>query len=340
MSLVFPYTTLPTQNPIWTLQGRQNRPRPVMFVAILGPKGTAVEKGLLDTGADDTVFPDAIATAIGIDLSQAPTGVASGVGATRPLVLQYAEVVLLIGSGRRGAYGLDGAPVAPCPGCRPRKGRFLGGRAPANQGGCGANRIHRWGESRRAGGRRVRRAWRGGNGKSRTRGGRMAAHFRLAAGQRTAGGTIGWAAGQVVGPTQKELGGGMAGAVIGLFGGLFYSPLIGPIIEPMKDPDLEFLRRAAIGATLGLVVGAGLGLFHHVLRPRRRRYGFGGGSLPYGRRCHRLIEDWHIEWYMAERSDLYRGLVAMDCPLCGQPVGYFQGRIGLPPPGVPLVKRS
>jgi len=69
-------------------------------------------------------------------------------------------------------------------------------------------------------------------------------------------GTIGWAAGQVVGPTQKELAGGMAGAVIGLFGGLFYSPLIGHIIEPMKDPDLEFLRRAAIGATLGLVVGA------------------------------------------------------------------------------------
>ena len=91
------------------------------------------------------------------------------------------------------------------------------------------------------------------------------------------GGTIGWAAGQVVGPTQKELAGGMAGAVIGLFGGLFYSPLIGHFIEPMKDPDLEFLRRAAIGATLGLVVGAGLGLFHHVLRPRRRRYGFGGG---------------------------------------------------------------
>jgi len=49
------------------------------------------------------------------------------------------------------------------------------------------------------------------------------------------GGTIGWAAGQVVGPTQKELAGGMAGAVIGLFGGLFYSPLIGHIIEPMKD---------------------------------------------------------------------------------------------------------
>src|SRR3954468_9756742 len=49
------------------------------------------------------------------------------------------------------------------------------------------------------------------------------------------------------------------------------------------------------------------------------------GAVPYGRRCHRLIEDWHIEWYMAERSDLYRGLVAMDCPLCGQPVGYVQG---------------
>jgi hypothetical protein len=29
----------------------------------------------------------------------------------------------------------------------------------------------------------------------------------------------------------------------------------------------------------------------------------------------------------------------MDCPLCGQPVGFHQGKVGPAPPGVPLVKR-
>jgi hypothetical protein len=105
------------------------------------------------------------------------------------------------------------------------------------------------------------------------------------------GGTIGWAAGQTLGPTQKELAGGMAGACLGFLGGLFYSPLIGRFIEPMKDPNLEFLRRAAIGATLGLVVGAGLGLFHHVLRPRRRRYGWGGGRYLTAAEQD-LLEEW------------------------------------------------
>jgi hypothetical protein len=74
MSLIFPYTIFPTLKPIWTLHGRQSRPRPVIFVAVIGPTGTAVEKGLLDIGADDTVFPDLVATDIGIDLSQALTG--------------------------------------------------------------------------------------------------------------------------------------------------------------------------------------------------------------------------------------------------------------------------
>jgi len=29
----------------------------------------------------------------------------------------------------------------------------------------------------------------------------------------------------------------------------------------------------------------------------------------------------------------------MDCPLCGQPVGFQQGKIGPAPPGIPLVRR-
>lgn len=105
------------------------------------------------------------------------------------------------------------------------------------------------------------------------------------------GGTIGWAAGQILGPTQKELAGGLVGASIGFLGGLFYSPLIGRIIEPMKDQNIESLRRAVIGATLGLVVGAGLGLFHHVLRPRRRRYGWGAGRYLTAAEQD-LVEEW------------------------------------------------
>jgi len=56
--------------------------------------------------------------------------------------------------------------------------------------------------------------------------------------------------------------------------------------------------------------------------------------------CGQKIEDWHVEWYKTERPALYQGLAAMDCPICGQPVGIQQGNIGPALPGVPLVKRS
>ena len=56
--------------------------------------------------------------------------------------------------------------------------------------------------------------------------------------------------------------------------------------------------------------------------------------------CHQNVEDWHIEWYKTEGPTLYQGRAAMDCPLCGQPVGFHQGQIGPAPPGVPLVRRS
>jgi hypothetical protein len=55
--------------------------------------------------------------------------------------------------------------------------------------------------------------------------------------------------------------------------------------------------------------------------------------------CHQKVEDWHVEWYKSEGPLLYRGLAAMDCPLCGNPVGFQHGKIGLAPPGVPLVRR-
>jgi hypothetical protein len=55
--------------------------------------------------------------------------------------------------------------------------------------------------------------------------------------------------------------------------------------------------------------------------------------------CHQKVEDWHIEWYRTEGPLLYQGLAALDCPLCGQPIGFQRGTIGPAPPGVPLVRR-
>jgi hypothetical protein len=55
--------------------------------------------------------------------------------------------------------------------------------------------------------------------------------------------------------------------------------------------------------------------------------------------CHVLIQDWHIEWYKTEGPLIYKGLAAMDCPVCGHTVGYPQGRIGPVPPTVPTVRR-
>src|SRR5438105_15762347 len=55
--------------------------------------------------------------------------------------------------------------------------------------------------------------------------------------------------------------------------------------------------------------------------------------------CHQKVEDWHVEWYKTEGPLLYKGLAAMDCPLCGQAVGFRQGKIGPAPLGLPLVRR-
>jgi hypothetical protein len=55
--------------------------------------------------------------------------------------------------------------------------------------------------------------------------------------------------------------------------------------------------------------------------------------------CHVIVEDWHVEWYKTEAPLLYQGLASMDCPLCGQPVGFQYGMIGPAPAGASLVRR-
>src|SRR6266478_1446599 len=99
MSVIFSYTSQPTSTPIWSLSGRQVRPRPLILIAVIGPTGVAIEKGLLDTGADDTVFSELVATDIGLDLSQAPTRSAAGVGSIAVAVVKYAQVILRISDG-------------------------------------------------------------------------------------------------------------------------------------------------------------------------------------------------------------------------------------------------
>lgn len=55
--------------------------------------------------------------------------------------------------------------------------------------------------------------------------------------------------------------------------------------------------------------------------------------------CHRVVADWHVEWYKNEGPSLYQGLMVLDCPLCRQAVGFQGGKIGSALPGAVLVKR-
>ncbi len=93
MSLSFPYRLLRTRQPVFPLGGRPVRPRPLIPFSLLSPAGAFPDDGLLDTGADDTVFPERMAEKLGLDLSHAPVGEASGIstGAAR---LRYARVTL------------------------------------------------------------------------------------------------------------------------------------------------------------------------------------------------------------------------------------------------------
>jgi hypothetical protein len=99
MTMRFPYRLLTARQPVVSLGGRLVRPRPLVFVTLIGPSGVFVDRAMLDTAADDTVFPDAAAATAGIDLSGAPTGEASGVGGI-PVPVRYARVELRLTDGR------------------------------------------------------------------------------------------------------------------------------------------------------------------------------------------------------------------------------------------------
>ncbi len=98
MSVVFAHMSYPSPAPVWPLLGRMSRPRPMIPLTITGPTGSWVCDGLLDSGADDTVFPEQIAALLGIDLTGAPAGSASGVGMVASQI-RYAEVSLRVTDG-------------------------------------------------------------------------------------------------------------------------------------------------------------------------------------------------------------------------------------------------
>jgi hypothetical protein len=95
MTMGFPYINYRTGQPVHSLGGRANRPRPVIGVTLFGPTGHLLQDALLDSGADDTVFPDHLAPQLGIDLSNAPSVVASGLGGSQ-VVVRYVTIRLRV----------------------------------------------------------------------------------------------------------------------------------------------------------------------------------------------------------------------------------------------------
>ncbi len=61
---------------------------------MLGPTNARLIEGQLDTATDDTVFPDGLAALLGIDLTNAPEGEATGIGGQPVARLRFAPVRL------------------------------------------------------------------------------------------------------------------------------------------------------------------------------------------------------------------------------------------------------
>jgi len=95
----FRYKPLRAKAPVVSLGGRQERPRPIVRVTLIGPAGARVIPAGLDSYADDTVFPELEAVRAGIDLGNAPVGTSAGIGQA-PVPVKYAQVTLRITDGK------------------------------------------------------------------------------------------------------------------------------------------------------------------------------------------------------------------------------------------------
>jgi len=97
--LNFRYMAVPTKLPVPSLGVQQVRHRPVIPVLLTGTATPQLRDGLLDTGADDTVFTDAVATALGVNLSGAEQRSISLAGRPQPVTCRYAFIELRITDG-------------------------------------------------------------------------------------------------------------------------------------------------------------------------------------------------------------------------------------------------
>jgi hypothetical protein len=95
----FSYKPIRTTAPVVSLNGRQERPRPVVHITLVGPAGSKLTDGHLDSHSDDTVFPERYAVQTGIDLTNAPQGTSAGVGQI-PVPVKYAQVTLRMTDGK------------------------------------------------------------------------------------------------------------------------------------------------------------------------------------------------------------------------------------------------
>lgn len=95
----FPYTLLKTKRPVYPLGGIFFRPRPVVPIVVSGPLGFRSYDACLDIGTDDTLFPKALATLLGIPLTQPPNhGEAKPVGG-QPITYPYGRLTLRLSDG-------------------------------------------------------------------------------------------------------------------------------------------------------------------------------------------------------------------------------------------------
>jgi hypothetical protein len=93
MAMRFAYANLLIPHGAHTLGGSRTRPRALLDLSVTGPAGTRILQVTADTGADEIVLPERFAPALGIDLTNAPTGSSGGVGSpTFPV--RYATVTL------------------------------------------------------------------------------------------------------------------------------------------------------------------------------------------------------------------------------------------------------
>ena len=121
MAMRFRYKLISVGHAVVSLGGRWVRSRPIIAVSLTGPGGTYAADGLLDSAADDTVFPEKALAPLGLDLTNAPRGVASGVGMV-PLSVRYAQVMIHVTDGKERREWTAWVGFAPPPFKRPLLG--------------------------------------------------------------------------------------------------------------------------------------------------------------------------------------------------------------------------